>query len=73
MATKYRLWIETQSITDNSHHGRVRVVEKSSILLKIEKAAESSYGELICHAFSFEEAVAHVATSNDCGILTIEK
>ena len=46
-------------------------MEKSDILLQIEKAAETS--DLTCYVFSLEDAVAHLAVTNPSRILTIEK
>ena len=43
--------------TDNTLHGTGRAVDKSGILLQIQKATESSDGDLICDVFSLEEAV----------------
>ena len=48
-------------------------MEKSGILLQIEKAAETSNVDLICYVFSLEEAVTHLAVTNPSGILTFEK
>ena len=59
--------------TDNMFHGCNRVVENSDILLQIEKVVESNDGDLACHVFSLQDAVAHVALSDPSGILTIEK
>ena len=65
LTTKFGLWIDTRSSTDNTLHGSGRAVGKSSILLQIEKAAKSSDGDLTCHVFSLE--------SDPSGILTIGK
>ena len=54
-------------------HGSGRAVEKSGILLQIEKVAESSDGDLTSHVFSLEDVVAHLSVSNLSGILTIVK
>ena len=48
-------------------------MEKSGILLQIEKASESSGGDLTCYVFSLEDAVAHLSVTDRNGILTIEK
>ena len=45
-------------------------MEKSGILLQIEKAPETS-GNLKCYVFSLEDAVAHLCHCPS-GILTIE-
>ena len=73
LTTTFGLWIDTCSSTDNMLHGRGRAVEKRGILLQIEKVAESNYGNFICHVFSLEDAVAHLAVSDHSRILIIEK
>ena len=73
LTKKIGLWIDPRSSTDNTLHGRGRAMEKSGILLQIEKAAQSSDGDLKCHVFSLEDAVAQLAVSNHSGILTIIK
>ena len=73
LTTKFGLWIDTRSSTDNTLHGSGRAVKKSGILLQIEKVAESNVGDLTCHVFSLEYTVAHVAVSDPSRILTIEK
>ena len=67
------LWIDTRSSTDNTLHGSGRAVEKSGILLQIEKAPEVSNGDLPCYVFSLEDTVAHLNVINSDGILTTEK
>ena len=71
LTTKFALWIETHSTTNNTLHSSGRAVEKSSTLLQIEKAPETS-GDLTCYVFSPEDAVAHLSVTNPSGILTIE-
>ena len=73
LTTKFGLWIDTRSSTDNTLHGSGMAVEKSDILLQIEKAPETSNGDLTCYVFSLEDAVAHLSVTNPRGILTIEK
>ena len=46
LTTKFGLWIDTRSSTDNTLHDSGGAVEKSGILLQIEKVAESSHGDL---------------------------
>ena len=58
---------------DNTLHGSGRTVEKSGILLQIEKVPEASDDDLICYVFSLEDAVAHLSVTDPSGILTIEK
>ena len=48
LTTKFGLWIDTRSSTNNALHGSVRAVEKSGILLQIEKIYETSNGDLTC-------------------------
>ena len=50
-----------------------RAVEKSGILFQIEKAPETSGGDLTCYVFSLTDAVAHLSVTDPSGILTIEK
>ena len=59
LTTKFGLWIDTRSSTVNTLHGSGRTVEKSSILLQIEKVPEIGNGDLTCYVFSLEDAVAH--------------
>ena len=66
------MWIDTCWGTDNTLHGSGRTVEKSGILLQIEKVSEAS-GDLMCYVISLEDAVAHLSVTNPSGILTIEK
>ena len=73
LTTKFGLWIDTSSSTNNTLHDSGRAVEKSGILLQIEKAPDTSTGDLTCHVFSLEDAVAHLSVTNPSGILTIEK
>lgn len=74
LTTKFGLWIDTRVSVDNSLHGSGRIVDRSGILLQIERAAEQSDDDLLCYVFSLEDAVAHLDTSLQSGeILTIEK
>ena len=73
LTIKFGLWVDTRSSTDNTLHGSGRAVEKSCILLQIEKVPEASNGDLICYVFSFEDEVAHLSVTNPSGILTVEK
>ena len=73
LTTKFGLWIDTHSSTDNTLHSSGRVVEKSGILLEIEKVPQTSNGDLKCYMFSLEDAVAHLSITNPSSILTIEK
>ena len=52
LTTKFTLWVDTCSSTDNTLHGSSRAVEKSGILLQIEKEPEASGGDLTCYVFS---------------------
>ena len=72
LTTKFVLWTDTRSSTDSTYHSSGRAVEKSGILLQIEKAPEASNGDLTCYVFSLEDAVAHLSVTNPSGILTME-
>ena len=65
--------MDTRSCTDNALQGSGRIIEKSDILLQIEKVPEASNGDLIFYVFSLEDALAHLSVTNPSGILTIEK
>ena len=73
LTTKFGLWINTRSSTDNPLHGTGRTVEESGILLQIEKLPETSNGDLTCYVLSLEDALAHLSVTDPSGILTIEK
>ena len=73
LRTKFGLWIDTRSSTDNTLHGSGRELEKSGILLQIEKVPEASNGDLTGYVFSLEDAVAHLSFTDPSGILNIEK
>ena len=73
LTTKFGLWIDTRSSTNNALHGSGMTVKISGILLQIEKAPETSGGHLICYVFSLEDVVAHLGVTNPSGILTIQK
>ena len=73
LTTKFGLWIDTRSSTDNTLHGSGRAVEKSGILLQTEKAAEASDGDFTSYMFRLEDAVAHLSVTNSKVILTTEK
>ena len=73
LTTKFGLWIDTRSSTDNTLHASGWTVEKSGILLQIRKAPEASNGDLTCYVFSLEDAMAHLSVPDPSRILTIEK
>ena len=73
LTTKSGLWIDALSSIDNTLHGSGRAVEKSGILLQIEKSSETRGGDLICYVFSLEDAVANLSVTDPNGILSIEK
>ena len=72
LTAKFGIWIDVRSSNDNHLHGSGGTVERSGILLQIERAADGSDGDLVCYVFSLEDAVAHLNTSSG-EILTIEK
>ena len=73
LTTKFGLWIGTRLSIDNTIHGSGRIVEKSGILLQIEKVPEASNGDLTCYVFKLEDALAHFNVTDPSRILTIEK
>ena len=73
LTTKFELWIDTRSSIDNTLYGSGRTVEKSGILLQIEKAPETSGGDLTCYILSLKDAVVYLGVTNHSDILTIEK
>ena len=73
LTTKFGSWIDTHSSTGNILHGSGKTAGKSGILLQIEKVPEASNGDLTCHVFSLEDAVAHLSVTSPSRILTIEK
>ena len=46
LTTKFGLWVGTRLITNNIFQGSGRVLEKSGVLLQIEKVPEASNGDL---------------------------
>ena len=73
LTTKFGWLIDTRSSIDNTFHGSDRTVEKSDILLQIEKVPETSNRDFTCHVFSLKDAVANLTVTSPSGILTIEK
>ena len=73
LTTKFALLIDTHSSTNNILLGSGRAVEKSGILLQIEKAPETNGGDPTCYVFSLEDAVALLRVIDPNSILTIEK
>ena len=51
LTTKFGLWIDVRSSNDNQLHGFWRTIERSGILLQIERAADVSDGDLVCYVF----------------------
>ena len=73
LTTKFGLWVDTRSSTNNTLHGSGRVVRKIGILLQIEKVPKASNGDLTCYVFSLEDAVFHLSLTDPSGILSIER
>ena len=48
LTTKFVLWTDTRSSTDNTLHGSGRAVEKIGILFQIKKVPEAGGGDLTC-------------------------
>ena len=72
LVTKFALWIDTRSDTNNALHGSGRAIQ-SGISLQIEKTPEAGGGDLMCYMFSLEDAVAHLSVTDPSGVLTIGK
>ena len=72
LTTKFALWIDTRSSIDDAFDDSDRAVEKSGILLQIEKAPEAS-DDLMCYVFRLEDAVAQVSVTVPSSILTIKR
>ena len=73
LTTKFGLWIDTLSSIDNTLQCRGRAVEKSGIMLQIEKAPETSDDDLMCYMFNLEDAVAHLSVTDPRNIIPVEK
>ena len=73
LTTKLGLWADTRSSIDNTFHGSGRAVEKSGLLLQIEKAPETSGGDLTCYVFRLQDAVVHLSVTDPSSILMIER
>ena len=72
LVTKFGLWIDTRSDTNNALHDSGRAIQ-CGVSLQIEKTPEAGDGDLMCYVFSLEDVVAHLSVTNPSGILTIEK
>ena len=73
LKTKFALWMDTRSSIDSTCRGSGKIVEKSGILIQIEKAPETN-GDIACYVFSLEYALNHLLSVTDpSGILKIEK
>ena len=59
--------------TDNTPHDSDGAVEKSGILLQIEKVSENSNGDLTWHVLNLEDVVGHLVVNSPSGNLTIAK
>ena len=71
LTTKFVLWIDTVLTTRFT-----AAVDKSGILIQIEKTPEASNGDLTYYVFSLEDAVAYLSVVTNTiriEILTIEK
>ena len=71
LTTKFGLWIDTRSSTDNTLHGSGKAVEKG-ILIQIEQVPEASNWDHMCYIFSLENTVARISVTDRIRILTIE-
>ena len=68
LTTKFVLWIDTRSSTNNTFHGSDRAVEESGIFFQIEKAPEANNDGLTCYLFRLEDAVAHLSVTSPSGV-----
>ena len=59
LTTKFCLWIDMRSSINNSLHGSGKTVDKSGVLLQIDKMGEAS-GDLTCHVFAITDSVLHI-------------
>ena len=73
LTTKFELWIDTHSSTNNTLHGSCKAVKKSGILIQIEKARETSGGDVTYYVFSLGDPLAHLSVNDPGDILTIAK
>ena len=58
---------------DNRLYGSSRTVNQSGLLLQIEKAAEDVQGDLMCHLFCLDYAMANTEKCNPVGMLIFKK
>ena len=65
LSTKFGLWIDMGSSTNNTLHSSSGAVDKS-IVLQTEKAPEAC-GDLMCYVFSLEDAVAYLSVNDPDG------
>lgn len=70
---KFGLRLDTCSSTDNTLNDSGRLLEKSGVLLQIEKTAESSDDDPKYHVLSLADSVAYLTIRNHSKIFTIEK
>ena len=56
--------MDTRSSTDNTLHGSGKTVQKSGILLQIEKVPGTSNGDLTYYVFSLKDTVAHLTVTD---------
>ena len=73
LTTKFGLWIDTRSSTENIPHGSGRAVEKGGILVQVEKIPEADGSDLTCCVFSLVHALDQIETTYPSTVLTIEK
>ena len=59
LTEKFCLWVDMRSSIDNILHGSGRTIDKSGVLLQIDKVAEKS-GDLTCHVFSISDSILHI-------------
>ena len=62
LTTKFGLFIDFRSSSNNFLHGSGRTVDGRGVLLQIDKVAEAS-GDLTCHVFSIVDSVLQITYS----------
>ena len=70
LTTKFGLWIDFRSSSDNFLHGSGRTV-CSSIMLQIDKVGEAS-GDLTCYTFSIADEFLHIIRDGDTEAQTLK-
>ena len=73
LTRKFGLSIDTRSCIDKTLRGSGRAIDKSGILVQIEKALEAGGSNLTCYVFSLVDALAQIVVTGPSTVLTIER